>query len=84
MFTILNTNDKVKLLPAKELFDVFQIRKFFSDVETRQKFADKLGDSTGIVESIEEKYQFDYFFYLKDGDISPYSIPSQSVYINME
>ena len=84
MFTILSTNDRVKLLSEKELLEVFKLRNFFGDDETREEFANAIGASEGIVQSIEDKYHLDYFFLLNDGESSTYSIPSQSVYINMQ
>jgi len=81
---ILNTGDKIELLPVEELFKVLQMRNFCFDDETRQKVADEIGGSQGIVQSIEQKYQFDYFFYLKDGDITNYSIPYQVVLSKIE
>jgi len=62
---ILNTGDKIELLPVEELFKVLQMRNF-------------------CLQSIEQKYQFDYFFYLKDGDITNYSIPYQVVLSKIE
>ncbi len=75
----LQTGDRVEILPIPELSTVLQNRRFCSDDETRQRVADKIGDTKGIVYSIEEKYAFDHFYYQPDGSEERFSIPYQSV-----
>ncbi len=74
----LQRGDKVKLMPEKELFELFERRNFFSK-DFRQAAAEKLASTTGVVDSIEEKYAHDYFFYLPDGESSTWPIPVQAV-----
>jgi hypothetical protein len=74
---ILKKGDKVKLLPADQLLAVFRSRNFFTSDEARQRVAKEIGGREGEVDSIEIKYQFDYFFF-KAGQLN-YSIPYESV-----
>lgn len=79
MKIMLEKGDKVKLLPAEQLMEVFQKRNFFKNDETRQEFANKIGGKAGVVSDIEEKYAFDYFYFMPDGFLEVYSIPYQSI-----
>lgn len=74
----LQPGDKIKLLPTPQLLELFEQRQFFSGV-FRQEAAEKLGGKEGIVTSIEEKYQFDYFGFSKFGETITWSIPYQAV-----
>ena len=74
----LQQGDKVKLLPTPQLAELFERRRFFSDL-FRQEAAEKLGGKEGIVNSIEDKYAFDYFFFLPNGETNTWSIPYQAV-----
>lgn len=78
---IIRTGDKVKLFPANELFQILKMRNFCFDDETRQKVANEIGGKTGTVKSVEEKYQYDYFFFVPDVNESDdsYSIPYQAI-----
>ncbi len=77
----LEKNDRVKMLPAPELFDILKSRNFCYDDATRQKIADEIGGKNGVVQKIEDKYAFDYFYFLPDGNESHqnYSMPYESV-----
>lgn len=75
----LRQGEKIKLLPPDQLMKVLQNRNFCSNDETRQRVANSIGGKWGIVESIEDKYAFDYFFFLPIGEIINYSIPYGSV-----
>jgi hypothetical protein len=74
----LNKGDTVTLLPYKELFTVLTERNFFAD-SLKRPLAMGLGGTKGTVEKIEEKYQYDYFYYLPEGHTESYSIPYQAV-----
>jgi hypothetical protein len=78
MKEMLEKGDRVKLLSTPQLKELFENRGFFSS-DFRQKAAETLGDKEGVVESIEEKYAFDYFFFLPDGQKQSWSIPYQAV-----
>lgn len=78
MKQMLEKGDRVKLLPADQLKGLFDARGFFS-IDFREKAAEFLGGKEGIVESIEQKYAFDYFFFLPDGEKQTWSIPYQAV-----
>ncbi len=82
MRAFLETGDKVKILPTSQLFDVLKMRDFCLDDETRHQVANEIGGKEGIVQSIEVKYAFDYFFFLPDGSKENYSIPYQAVDFN--
>jgi hypothetical protein len=75
----LNKGDAVKLLPELKLLELFVRRNFFSSLALREEFAALLGGKSGVVESIEDKYQFDYFYFMPNGTSDRYSIPYQSV-----
>lgn len=77
----LQKGDKVTLMPAAPLLRIFIGRNFFRSDDDRIKFAGDLGGKTGTVTSIEEKYAFDYFYFLPDGNEphQTYSIPYESV-----
>jgi hypothetical protein len=79
MKIMLEKGDRVKLLPAEQLMEVFQRRNFFADNEIRQRFANQIGGKEGVVEIIEEKYAFDYFYFRPDDTMETYSIPYQSI-----
>lgn len=55
------------------------IEAFSASDESRQEIAENLGEKEGIVESIEYKYAFDYFYFLPDGEKTNWSIPYQAV-----
>lgn len=78
MIVQLETGDKVKLLPQPQLLELFQRRNFFSE-EFRQEASEKLSEKEGVVDSIESKYAFDYFFFKENGNTSNWSIPYQAV-----
>ena len=78
MRTRLEQGDRVKLLPTPQLAELFERKRFFSD-EFRQKAAEQLGGKEGTVNSIEDKYSFDYFFFLPNGETDTWSIPYQAV-----
>ena len=73
----LKVGDKVKLLPPEELLEIFNSRKFFS--EDRETAAGLLGNAEGTVDDIEDKYAYDYFFFLPDGKTANWSIPYEAV-----
>ncbi len=80
MKTHLEKGDKITLLPAAELYDVFNYRCFFGDRTIRFEYAWKLGCKPGTVTSIESKYALDYFYFVPDDDPgTSYSIPYESV-----
>jgi len=79
MRTMLEQGDKVKILPTPQLMKVLQMRNFCTDDVTRQKVADEIGGKEGIVQSIEQKWAFDYFYFLPSGEERNYSIPYQAV-----
>ena len=80
MRTMLEKGDRVKILPTPEVMKVLQMRNFCIDDVTRQKVADEIGGKEGIVQSIEQKWAFDFFYFLPDGEEkNNYSIPYQSV-----
>ena len=74
----LQTGDKVKMLPEKELLELFERRNFFSK-EFRPDAARQLSGTTGTVDSIEQKYANDYFFYRPEGAANTWSVPVQAV-----
>lgn len=74
----LENGDKVKLLPQPQLLELFQRRNFFSQ-EFRQEASEKLSEKEGVVDSIESKYAFDYFFFKENGCSNNWSIPYQAV-----
>jgi len=76
---MLERGDKVKMLPTPQLMKVLQIRNFCFDDEMREKVANEIGGKEGIVQSIEDKYAFDYFFFLPSGEERNYSIPYHAV-----
>lgn len=80
----LERGDKVTMHSAEVLLRIFQTRNFFLTEEDRLKFAEDLGGKTGTVSSIEEKWQFDYFYFLPDGNEphQTYSLPYESVDFN--
>lgn len=71
-------NDQVKLLSALELLMLFMLEQFFIDDDTRKEVANEIGGTTGIVESIEEKSQFDHFLFKAKNGLS-YKIPTDSI-----
>lgn len=80
MRVALEQGDKIQLLPQNQLLEVFRRRNFFLNDETRIEFAEKLGGKRGTVMKIEDRYQFDYFYFkLDNSDDHSYSIPYGSV-----
>ena len=79
MKTMLEQGDKIKIIPTEQLFELLKIRNFCSDDETRKRVSDAIGGKEGIVKSIEQKWAFDYFYFLPNGEDRSYSIPYQSV-----
>lgn len=75
----LQQGDNVKMLQTEDLMKVLQNRNFCTDDETRQKVADKIGGKEGVVKSIEDRYAFDYFYFLPNGSERAYSVPYQSI-----
>lgn len=78
MKTKLQKGDRVQLLPAEELLEIFNQRKFFGE-DFREEAAGILGSAEGTVDSIEDKYRFDYFFFLPDGKTANWSVPYEAV-----
>lgn len=74
----LKNGDVIKLFPSPQLKEVFEERVFFTS-DFREEASNKLGGKRGIVERIESKYQFDYFFFLPEGENVSWSIPYQAV-----
>ncbi len=75
----LDTGDKITLIPSDQLLKLFEQRNFFrTNIEHRKEVADKIGGQDGIVDHIETKYAFDYFFFKMDNERT-YSIPYESV-----
>ena len=77
----LKKGDKVSLLPTQQLFQLFEQRNFFSS-DFRQKAAEVLGKKDGVVSSIEDKYAFDYFLFLPNGETISWSVPYKAVNFN--
>lgn len=78
------TGQKVKIVPIEECFKILQYRNFCTDDETRTRIANEIGGKTGYIDSIEEKYSNDYFFFKLDEPVdiyNSYSIPVQVVEI---
>ncbi len=71
--------DKVTLLDSEALMKVLQKRKFSLNDSNRRRIADELGGREGFVDSIEEKYSHDYFFFRFEGGSYNYSIPYEAV-----
>ena len=78
MKTKLKKGDRVQLLPAEKLLDVFNQRKFFGE-GFREEAAGILGSAVGTVDGIEDKYAFDYFFFLPEGKTANWSVPYEAV-----
>lgn len=80
----LEKGDSIKLLSVPELMGVLQMRNFCTDDETRREVANLIGGKKGVVWSIEDKWAFDYFYFLPDGNEphQRYSIPYESVDFN--
>lgn len=78
----LELHDQIQLLPVLQLYQLLKLRNFCSDDETRQRVADAIGSSRGTVDSIEDKYAFDYFYFKPEGKTETYSIPYQAVDFN--
>lgn len=74
----LKQGDRLKLLPQKQLLELFEKRNFFSK-DFRKEASEKLSEKEGTVNRIEDKYAFDYFNFLIDGEIITWSVPYQSV-----
>ena len=79
--TRLEKGDKITIIPVEEFFKVLQMRNFCTNDETRRRVAEEIGGKEGIVESIEDKYAFDYFYFLPNAKehYKLYSIPWESV-----
>lgn len=69
----------VQLKTSDELLEIFNSRNFFSDDSTRKRIVKDIGGKTGIVEFIEDKYAYDYFFFKIPETGDTYSIPYESV-----
>lgn len=70
--------DLVTLKPADQLLDIFNKRNFFTKIH-RAGIAVELGGKTGTVHNIEEKYQFDYFYFKHKKETDVWSIPYESI-----
>jgi hypothetical protein len=79
MRIMLEQGDKVKIIPTPQLMELLQKRNFCSDDETRKRVSDEIGGKEGIVKTIEQKWAFDYFYFLPNGSDKHYSIPYESV-----
>lgn len=74
----LTKGDIVKMLPVEELFKILKQRNFCTNDETRKWVSEAIGGKKGIVESIEDRYAFDYFYFeISDG--TNYSVPYEAV-----
>lgn len=80
----LKKGDLVKMLPAPELFKVLKDRNFCTNDATRKYVADTIGGKKGVVSCIEDRYAYDYFFFLPSEDRDEYSVPYQAVDTRIE
>lgn len=74
----LKKGDRVKLINQEQLFELFERKSFFTE-DYRKEASEKLAGKEGVVKSIEDKYAFNYFFFLPDGEDHSYSIPYHAV-----
>lgn len=80
----LKKGDHITLISKEDLLKVLEKRNFCGEDKWRKIISESIGGTSGIVDSIEDKWAFDYFYFRPDGKEDTYSIPYQAVDFNKE